>query len=114
MKLLIYVLTKNELLSKLLHEFAENKIIGATIVNSTGMAQQLFNNDDLGILGSIRNILDPKRDESKTIYMVLKDEEVKIVLEIIEKIVGDLDEPDNGILFTVPIDYIKGLKKHDI
>jgi hypothetical protein len=32
------------------------------------------------------------------------------VYQAIERIVGSLDEPDTGILFTLPIDDLKGFK----
>lgn len=110
MKLLIFVFNKNEKLDQLLKEFSVNGITGATIIDSKGMAKVLLNKDFDGIFGSLRYIIDSSREDNKTIFMVLKDEIVEVVLEIIERVVGSLDEQDSGILFTVPIDFIRGLK----
>lgn len=111
MKLLILVLNKVEKLDRLLKEFASQHISGATIINTTGMAQKLMHNDDLNIIGSFRHLIDPKRGENKTIFMVIKEEKLPQIIEVIESIVGSLDEPDTGILFTTPIDFIRGYKQ---
>ena len=60
---------------------------------------------------SLRAILDPEREANKTIMTVLKDEQVDVALAAIEETVGDLSRPDTGIVFTVPVDYIKGMHK---
>ena len=109
MKLLVLILNKIEDLEPILAEFAENQISGATILNSTGMARALNNYKDMSFLGSLRFILDPDREENRTVLTVVKDEQVKIAINCIEKIVGSLDEPDTAITFTLPIDTIRGL-----
>lgn len=109
MKLLFFVLNKVEKLNTLLNEFAKQDVKGATILNSHGMAHSLVESDDHHAFLSLRNYLDPKRKESKTIVMVIEDNEVESIVGIIESVVGSLDEPDTGIVFTAPIDYVRGL-----
>ncbi len=110
MKLLVLVLNKIECLENLLKELANNSITGATIISSTGMAHELMNYEDISFLGSFRQFLNPQRKENKTILMVLKEEKIDIVIKAIEKVVGDLSEPNTGIMFVLPLDMIKGLK----
>ncbi|MDD2259123.1 MAG: hypothetical protein WC278_01605 [Bacilli bacterium] len=112
MKLLVLVLNQPDKLNKLLHEFNDHEIRGATILESTGMAHTLMSDDD-HLFGSWRRFLDPNRKESKTIYMVLEDEKIIKVLEIIEFVIGSLNKPDTGIVFTVPVDFVKGINKSD-
>jgi hypothetical protein len=45
--------------------------------------------------------------------MVLEDEKIIKVLEIIEFVIGSLNKPDTGIVFTVPVDFVKGINKSD-
>lgn len=108
MKLLFIVLNKVEVLDKLLEKLGENGFTEATIINSAGMAHELLSHDDLGFIGSFRQLLNPHRKENKTIYMVIKDESVDKVIEIVDKAVGGIDNPDTGIIFTVPVDLIRG------
>ncbi len=109
MKLLVLILNKVETLEPLLARFTDLQINGATILNSTGMARALSDYMDDSFLGSLRAILDPDRDENKTILTVLRDEQVPSAVEAIEDVVGDLSQPDTGIIFTVPVDFIKGI-----
>lgn len=110
MKLLVFVLNKVECLEKLLKEFASKNISGATIISSTGMMHELMNSEDIGIIGSFRHFINSQRKENKTLFMVIKEEKIPEVYAIIESIVGSLDIPDTGIVFTLPIDDLKGFK----
>ena len=112
MKLLVLILNKVETLEPLLARFTDLQINGATILNSTGMARALSDYMDDSFLGSLRAILDPDRDENKTILTVLRDEQVPSAVEAIEDVVGDLSQPDTGIVFTVPVDFIKAAPAH--
>jgi nitrogen regulatory protein PII len=95
------------LLDKFLHELKVNKIQGATIIDSTGMARKLIENSDFDFIGSLKVLFDNPRTESRVIMMALEEEKVSTVLQIIDSLV-DLTEPNTGIVFTLPIDYIKG------
>lgn len=114
MKLLVYILPKNDKLDKLVQEFAKHNLTGATIINSWGIARKILSSNDetLGnIIGSLRKIIKSDNVSNNTIFMALKEENVPVAVEVIESVVGSLDEPDTGILFTLPIDFIKGMKQ---
>ena len=57
MRLLFFVMNKTDKLEKLLTEFLQAGIKGATVLSSTGMARVLTNHDDeedIPFLGSLR------------------------------------------------------------
>ncbi|HOO44170.1 MAG TPA: hypothetical protein PKU69_03775 [Bacillota bacterium] len=108
MKLVVYVMTKTELLDSFLHELQENKIKGATILNSTGMARKLIESDDMNFIGSLKSLFDKPRKESYVILMAVAEEKVPVIYQIIDNVCGSLEEPNMGIVFTLPIDDIKG------
>ncbi len=112
MKLVTIILNKTECLDEILEEFSNNKISGATIIDSKGMVQELYEHDheDLYFLVSLRSLLTPSHKENKTIIMVAKDDDVKVISRIVNKATGGLDKPDTGILFTLPIDHLEGIK----
>lgn len=113
MKLLVYILNISDKLDSLVQELAKHNLTGATVINSTGIARKLLASNDetlSNIIGSLRKILKPENTQSNTIFMVLKEEKVSEVVEVIESVVGNLDEPDTGIVFTLPVDFIKGMK----
>ncbi len=112
MRLFFYILNKTEYLDNILEEFAHNSISGATIIESTGMARILshkHDEDELPFLASLRNFLNPEREISNIIFTVIQDDQLDIVVGIIENIVGDLSKKNNGIVFSFPIDYAKGI-----
>ncbi|MGA0875953.1 MAG: P-II family nitrogen regulator [Bacilli bacterium] len=111
MKLLMYVLSHVEKLQTLLKEFNEAGISGATIIDSSGMGRELSERDEFSIFGSMRALIDQNNKTTKTLFMVVEDDEVKKVEKVIEKVIGDLSKPDQGILFTLSLDYVKGYKK---
>jgi len=108
MKLVVFVMYKTEQLESFLHELKEKGISGATILNSTGMARKLVESDDMNFIGSLKTLFAKPRKESHVILMAVSDEKVTKVFEIIDNICGSLEQPDTGIVFTVPIDEIKG------
>ena len=109
MQLLVMVLNKIECLEDILERFAEEGIKGATVIDSRGMAQSLYNHDELKFIASLRLLLDPSHRENKTIFVVLEEEKISVVSKIVNDITGGLDKPDTGILFTVPVQYIEGI-----
>lgn len=110
MKLLVVVLNKTECLERLLASFTKNKIPGATIIDSRGMAQELDQSEELDFMLSLRTLIHPAHQENKTIFMAVADDMVPKISRIVNEVTGGFDKPDTGILFTVPIDYIEGLR----
>lgn len=107
MQFLLLVLNKVELLETLLERFVDQGVKGATILNSVGMARELA---DYPIFGSLRFLMDSDRQESKTIFMVLKDEQVETVKETVREVIGDLSKPDTAVMFTLPVLTIEGVE----
>ncbi|MEG0691791.1 MAG: hypothetical protein RR444_01790 [Oscillospiraceae bacterium] len=109
MQAVVLVLNKVELLEKLLGTLAESGVKGGTIIESTGMARALGDSEDFNILGSLRMLLEPMREESKTIFFVVKDEQVNLVRKIIDDVVGGLHNPDTGIVFGINLNFVDGI-----
>ena len=43
--------------------------------------------------------------------MVLEDEKIPIAMECIRKVVGNINEENTGIMFTLPVNQVEGLTK---
>ena len=110
MKLLIFVLNKVEKLEPVLNRFEHAGIRGATVLESKGMARALENYYDGSFLGSLRATLEPGREENRTIFAVLPDEDVSKAVQAIEQEIGSLNAPGSGIVFTLPVDFAKGIQ----
>ena len=101
------VLNKTECLDELLSKLSDSGIRGATIHESTGMAHSL--DGDIKFMTSLRLILDPQRESSKTIFMIIDEEQIQVVSKVVNQVTGGLNQPDTGILFCCPISYVEGL-----
>ncbi|HHU32664.1 MAG: hypothetical protein ACOX1Y_02120 [Zhaonellaceae bacterium] len=110
MKLMVLVLKKHEYLEQLLSEFLGAGLGGATIIESVGMLRVIEQSriEPPPIFGSLRQFINPEYESSRTIFMVLEDEKIETARNIINRIVGGLEKPNTGILFTIPIDYVEG------
>jgi len=114
MKLLFFILNKTEKLDAVLTEFARINISGATVLESMGMARLLsheHDEDEIPFLGSLRAFLNPEREKSKIILAVIQEWQLPEAIKAIESVIGDLSLKDNGIAFSVPIDFTKGIRK---
>lgn len=111
MKLLVYVLSRIERLDALMTELGTRDICGATVLESTGLARYLskqHDEDEIPFLSSLRTFLSPDLRRSNVIFMVVMEEQVADVIHAIESSVANLDEEDAGIVFTLPVDFVKG------
>ena len=108
-QVLVTVLNKIELLDKLLNEFEEVGVSGATVVSSVGMAHALAEHEESHFISSFRAFFDASRSESKTIFIVCSDEMAEKAKDAVRKTVGDLSKPDSAIMFSVPLLYIEGI-----
>jgi hypothetical protein len=109
MQAVFIVLNKTECLEEMLEEFSRNRFFGATILESRGMIREIQENSDISFLLSVRSLLNPNHKESKTIFMVVSDDQIPVVSRIVNDVTGGLDQPDTGILFTIPVGYTEGL-----
>ena len=93
-----------------LEAFVEAGITGATILDSEGMGR--FLTYEVPLFADFRDFMKGNKPYNKTIFsLVDKEEKIKKVEKLIEKICGDLSEPGTGIFFTISLDYVKGLIK---
>ncbi len=109
MKLLVFVLNRVEKLEPALNKLEHAGLRGATVISSRGMAMTLEKYCDGSFLGSLRAMMEPDREENCTVFMVLQDEDVPRAIACVEQVTGSFDEPNSGIAFTVPVDFIKGI-----
>ncbi len=109
MQLAVFVLSKTEMLDAFLTTLAQNGIRGATVIDSKGMAHALPKESSFA--ASLRLILTPGHEESKTVFMVVPEEKLSVVSKVANQVCGDLNGPESGVLFSVPVSYTEGIKR---
>ncbi len=108
MKLIVFVLNREELLERVLEAYVEAGITGATILDSEGMGR--FLTFEVPLFADFKEFMKGNKPYNKTILSVVDEEEaVERLKEILDEVTGGLSLPGTGILFTVPVDYAVGL-----
>ena len=109
MELLICVINEPRKVDEILQVFLEIGVTGATVIDSYGMGAILI--EDIPIFAGFRSLLAGSSKYNKTIFSVIHDAEtVKSAVSAVERICGDLRNPATGIVFTVPVNFARGLK----
>ncbi len=109
MKLLVLVLNKEEYTEQVLERFVELGVPGATTIETIGMGRVL--SQEIPIFAGNIDMMAGARPSNKTIFTIVEDEMVSEIEKGVEEIIGSLEEPGNGILFSLPVEYVKGLAK---
>jgi len=117
MKLILFVLHDPRRLGELLNAWKEAGASGATVLFSTGMGrirQEANLREDIPLMPSLEVFMPKVERLSRTVFTVLEDETVvDKIIAATEGVVGDLCEPDRGLLIVMPVDRIYGLRSDD-
>ncbi|MEJ2050496.1 MAG: P-II family nitrogen regulator [Calditrichota bacterium] len=109
MKLLVFILNKEEHLEEILEAFLELNIKGATILDSVGMGSILA--QDIPIFAGFKNLMQGSRPANKTILTLIPENLVQSAVKAIEQVVGSLEEPGSGLVFVLDVEQIFGISK---
>lgn len=115
MYLIIFILHNPDLLEELMHAWDSAGVTGATVLFSTGMErlrQQKGIRDDIPLIPSLDDFYEAPESMSRTIMTAVKSEAmIDKVVAITQGLVGDLNNPDSGLLLVMPIARAYGLDR---
>ncbi len=110
MQALVIVLNQTEKLEKLLMNFVAKGITGGTLIDSKGMAKELYSkHKELPMFGTLSMLLNESRPLNKTIFLILDDEKVEVAKQVVRETLEDISKKGVGIMFTVPVTSVEGL-----
>lgn len=84
---------------------------GITILESTGLGRvrQVSIRDDMPLMPSLSRLFQHREIRHRTIFTVVEsDETVDNLIQVTETILGDLNNPDNGVMFVLPVSRVVG------
>jgi nitrogen regulatory protein PII len=117
MPLVLFVLSDPEKLEDVLSAWETAGASGATILASTGLGRLRQNSllrEDMPLIPSLEDIFRHEETSSRTLFTLVEDDAtVEKVIEATQKVVGDLSQPNSGILMVLPVSRVVGLKKCD-
>lgn len=112
MKLLVFVLNKEEFLEDVLEAYVEAGVAGATLLDSEGMGRFLAY--EVPLFAGFKEFMKGNKPYNKTIISVIKNDDIiSRVKSLVDKVVGGLENPGTGIMFTIPVDWATGLVPED-
>lgn len=85
---------------------------GVTIFESTGLGRvrKMSIRDDIPLMPSLSRLLQTREERHRTLFTVVETEEmVDNVIKATEAILGNMEEPHNGVIFVLPVSRVIGL-----
>lgn len=113
MLLQVLILRQVDLLPELLSEFTRIGVQGSTVLDCDGALQVLgqASVDAPPIFASLRKFLNPDQEHNKMVLTVTSEEMYPALRKAVGSVIGDIEAPGTGIIFTVPITNVEGLAK---
>lgn len=111
-ELVVLVIEQGERINLVLDAWREAGVEAATVLDSAGMRRlsESMRMDDMPIFPSLANLMRGDGPAQKTVFAAIRDPAiVEAVIARTKAICGNLDEPGEGILFTVPVTRMIGL-----
>ena len=99
----------------ILDAWEEAGVRGATIFASTGLGRvrRAGLRDDLPLMPSLQDLFEEEEVNHRTLMSVVDSQElVDKMVSITQQIIGDLEKPNTGFLFVLPVLQAYGLGKH--
>lgn len=115
MFLVVFVLHDPERANEVLDAWDECGVSGATIMASTGMGHlrgKTALREDFPLIPSLTDLFDHEEVTNRTFITIVKSEAmVDKVIEATEKVIGNLNLPNTGILAVLPVLRAYGLDR---
>jgi nitrogen regulatory protein PII len=111
-QMILLVLDDTNQCSSVLEAWEAQEVGGITILESTGLGRMRKQGirDDMPLMPSLSRLLQNREERHRTLFTVVEGEEmVDKIIEATQKVVGNLDEANNGVLFVLPVSRVVGL-----
>ncbi len=112
--LLLFVLHDPEKVEDLLDAWEATGVNGVTILRSTGLGRLrgLELRDDFPLIPSLSSLFEHEEYLNRTLFTVVDgDDLVDRLVAAAQDVVGDLSQPNTGLLVVLPVARAYGLKK---
>lgn len=114
MYMVMIVLNDPERLDAVLEAWDQAGLPGATIIESMGIRRMRAGGTRLHARFAFGHAPGKQEEGHYTLFAVVPDEaSIQRCLEATESVVGDLDDPDTGILAAWPLARVKGVPGRD-
>jgi nitrogen regulatory protein PII len=117
MYMIFFVLHDPNQLDNVLYAWEEVGVKGITIIPSIGVGrlrQSILLREDFPLIPSLQDMCGHDEVMNRTLITIVKDEKmISAVVEATQRIIGNLNEPNTGILTVLPVIQAYGLDRKD-
>ncbi len=115
MHLILFVLHDPDKLMDLLDAWDNAGVSGVTVLPSTGIGRLRSSDmlrEDIPLIPNLEELLQLREKTNRTLFTLVEGQDmIDRVVKVTEEIIGDLDEPNTGILTVIPVSKIYGLNR---
>lgn len=111
--MVLVVINNLEHAPPLLDAWEAAAVPGITILDSTGLGKirKAGLRDDMPLIPSLSDLFRTQEHHHRTVFTVVEGEsKVDELITITQDILGDMEQPDNGVLFVLPVARVIGLQ----
>ncbi|MGB5844854.1 MAG: P-II family nitrogen regulator [Anaerolineales bacterium] len=111
---IVFVLDNPDQCRDILDAWEKAGIRGITILESSGLGRvrRAGIRDDLPLIPSLSDIFLNTETQHRTLFTVVKSQShIEAIVKATQSVVGDLEQPDTGFLFVVPVSQVYGISK---
>ena len=111
---IVFVLDNADQCRDILDAWEKAGIRGVTILESSGLGRvrRAGIRDDLPLMSSLSDIFLNTETQHRTLFTVVKSQsQIEAIVKATKSVVGDLEQPDTGFLFVVPVSQVFGISK---
>lgn len=108
MHLLVAIINEEGKVEEVLGEFLRLGVTGATVLKSEGMGKVL--SQDVPVFGGLQALMSRSRPQNTTVFSVIESPTtLRAAIDAVTRVVGNIDAPSTGIVFTVAVSEAWGL-----
>ena len=111
---IVFVLDNPDQCRDILDAWENAGIRGVTIFESSGLGRvrRAGIRDDLPLIPSLSDLFMDSETQHRTLFTVVKSQsQIEAIVKATKSVVGDLEQPDTGFLFVVPVSQVYGISK---
>jgi nitrogen regulatory protein PII len=110
----LFVLNDPNKMEPVLEAWETVGVGGVTIMHSSGLGRLRKNlfNDDIPLIPSISVFMEHLEEMHRTLFSVVSSMEiVDQLVKVTQEVIGDLENPETGLLVVLPVERVYGLFK---
>lgn len=110
--MVIFILNDPDYSHDVLNAWEDVGVVGVTMLDSSGLGHvRNAIHDDIPLMPSLSDIFKKSEAQHRTFFSVVEDDQIEAIVKATENVIGSLEEPNTGFLFSIPVGKVFGRSK---